>query len=82
MSYTNEQIEMAQKLLDTKKVRLLEIISKLQTEVEALRKDAERYKKHCRNAQVAAWCGIDPYTPDVLEQLDSYIDAAIAGEAT
>jgi hypothetical protein len=56
----------------------LAAITQLQAEVEALRKDAARYQKHCRNAQVAAWCGIDPYAPDVLKQLDAYIDAAIA----
>jgi hypothetical protein len=44
MSYTNEQIELAQSLLDTPKVKLLETIAQLQAEVEALRKDAARYQ--------------------------------------
>jgi hypothetical protein len=87
MSYKNEQIELAQALLDTPKVKLLEIISKLQVEVEALRKDAERYQwlrsQHWEKSELCVVehprasirLGFD--CPSLL-RLDEIIDAAIA----
>lgn len=41
MSYTNEQFELAKKLLDTSKVKLLEIILNQGTKIEALEKASQ-----------------------------------------